>query len=181
MRRYPGPKRLHPFRSVNHSTLRGLCNTTRDQVALAQSRILARDRFWFGSRFSRVCFRPRGVASVKSPFIPGMRCISPGSVASSRVRATHVFLLFREVFTRVGWKRASRGCFTRSPGSSSSGHLGSPTGPLRRRNNVVRAFGWSKIQTFGCDASFDAMRSLGNPPREGRDPGLNRGAFSPSV
>jgi hypothetical protein len=87
-----------------------------------------------------------------------------------------------EKFSRA-WvrKRASRGCLTRSPGSSSSGHLGSPTGPPRRRNNVVRAFGWSKIQTFGSGASFDAIRNLGNPPREGRDPGLNRGAFSPSV
>jgi hypothetical protein len=55
-----------------------------------------------------------------------------------------------------------------------------PIEPAMRRNTRLRGIGGSKIPAFGPGARLAACCGLGNPPREGRDPGLDRGAFSPS-
>jgi hypothetical protein len=86
-------------------------------------------------------------------------------------------------------RRSSRGCevgCTRtcgvssvSPGSLSPGHLVSPSGPAERRNNALRVYDGPKTSTFGSAAPLAGHSCLGNPPREGRDPGEDRGAFRP--
>jgi len=96
---YPGPERLRPLCAADHSTALERCNTTRDQVAPANSRILARDRF--GSAPDRVapcCFRfDRSAARAehdssdvdRRPLHRTQGCTRERSVASVKLRATH--------------------------------------------------------------------------------------------
>jgi hypothetical protein len=124
----PTLARVVPSRTMPIArTSRGRCNTTRDQVALANSRVLAtrfvglspnraNDGYRRSDRASRARFRTERGAPVKSvepdsPFIAARRCIRTGSVAEVRVASSVTSARpLRGTCRHVVRERASRGC-----------------------------------------------------------------------
>jgi hypothetical protein len=193
MRSYPGPERLRPWRSANRLALRGQCNTTRDQVAPTQSRVLARDpmirlRCRIALLFCMLS-SSQGFASRRAPSYLGEVHL-PKSVASSKSTSDASNCPSCEGNRSVGREQASRGCWStrvetvrgrseprlvvsRTP----HGHPPDPHDVGTRRTCdrwVFRSTRSAVQRTLRC------ADCLGNPPREERDPGGDRGAFSPS-
>lgn len=178
-----------------------------DQVALVHSRIPTRDLIpsshcfvgfgrGAGSAPDRVDLlllsspgcRGNNARTQNGEPLHGRREVHPAEVGGQLEVAGSAHRLLRAAHTgrerRIesrmrGWLHVKCGVSSVSPGSLSPGHLVSPSGPAERRNNALRVYDGPKTSTFGSAVPLAGHSCLGNPPREGRDPGEDRGAFRP--
>jgi hypothetical protein len=151
-----------------------------------------RARLGAGSRCPFARFRLGGAERLltKCPFTAARRCILAKSVAKLEGANGHALDLLREHHarrsgadseSRMRRSARERAVPTVSPGSSSPGHLYvTRSGPQRVKTTRYVLTRGPKTCTFGYEAILADRCGLGNPPREGRDPGANRGAFHPS-